>query len=111
MIKHDEDKLPMYTVIVKQFPNALKQAAARSMIGHNKYAKTDVNWDNFKAVSKERYLEACMRHLLEGEHTVDKDGLAQGIETLHIDAALWNLLAYVELSHVNTDNNKPVSSS
>lgn len=109
MNKYDEDKLPMYTVIVKQFPNALKKAAARSMIGHKKYAETDTNWDNFKTVPKERYLEACMRHLLEGPHTIEGDGLLNyGIETLHIDAALWNLLAYVELTHVDTDNNKPV---
>ena len=96
-MKDKEGKLPYYTVLYKQFPNAIESLVKRSVQGHIKYAKYDHNWDNFKSVEPEEYLNAALRHLKE-PNEIDKELVElTGQETTHAEAALWNLVAYVEI--------------
>lgn len=98
--KFNEGKLHYHTVFFKQFPNALKEVVKRSEAGHQKYIKTDANWDNFKHVenAQQEYLEAAVRHM--ADEGVDQDLIEYG-ETLHEAAVIWNLLASLELKLSN----------
>jgi hypothetical protein len=83
-------KLPMYTVIIKQFPLALQQIANRSIYGHKKYELYDHDWMNFKRVpdAVNEYQEATIRHLMNiGPETPYE----------HLIAAAWNLLAIIQI--------------
>ena len=46
-VKHDQNKLPLYTITFKQFPLAIQAVAKRALAGHNKYIETDADWQNF----------------------------------------------------------------
>lgn len=84
------DKLPMHTVITKQFPLALQQIANRSIYGHKKYEEYDYDWMNFKRVPNAvaEYQEAVIRHLMNiGPETPYE----------HLIAAAWNLLAIIQI--------------
>ena len=100
-MKETEGKLPYYTVLYKQFPNAIEALVKRSVQGHIKYAQFDQNWDNFKNVDPQAYLEAALRHLRTPDE-IDED-LSQltNIETTHAMAAMWNMTVYVQLTLTN----------
>lgn len=95
----DNPKLPMYTVLMKQFPLALQEVAKRSVYGHEKYKEHDKDWMNFKRVpgALEEYKEAAVRHLME-----------MGPETAfeHKVAAAWNLLGIIQIECESRDANK-----
>lgn len=107
MQKNDNNKLPYYTVLFRQFPYSIEQVVTRSVIGHEKYHATDQNWDNFKTVDPERYLNAAIRHLI---NPMDIDEDAPQYNTEHIAAAIWNLLAYLQVQHELRNNNEPIPS-
>lgn len=89
-IKHDQDKLPYYTVLCKQFPNAIKEIIRRSQAGHIKYAASDIDWKNWERVPDgyNTYSNALLRHFFkEGEDT----------DIEHDVAVAWNALARLEL--------------
>lgn len=94
-VKHDQNKLPLYTIIFKQFPLAIQAVAKRALAGHNKYIETDADWQNFARAGEQdpdRYKNAGLRHLLEeGE---DKEEGMEG--TTHEAAVVWNFLADLE---------------
>jgi hypothetical protein len=94
--KFSDDKIPLFTVIFKQFPNAIREVAKCSQAGHKKYP-ADTDWMNFKRVenAKESYRNAAIRHLMESG--VNQDMKEYG-EILHEAQAIWNLLAALELS-------------
>lgn len=103
--KFSGNKLPMYKVLVKQFPRAFQEVARNSNAGHQKYIETDSNWDNWKHVKggKEAYLDAALRHLLQSENeTYDKDTEPYG-GTRHLAAVAWNLLAALELELISEE--------
>ena len=92
-----EIKIPLYTVLTKQFPNALLAVAKRSQKGHSKYSEIDIDYQGFTRVNSEEYPEAIMRHLFEfGE--VDESSLD------HLAAVAWNALAVLELKLRNNEN-------
>lgn len=95
-VKDDNGKLPLGIVIQKQFPNALKAIAKCSQYGHNKY-KDDVDWLNYQRVEnwEQRYLNAAIRHFLEGDCLDNESNLP------HIYHAVWNMLALLELLEKN----------
>ena len=103
--KDDKDKLPIYTVLFKQFPNALTEVVKRSEYGHQKYIETDEDYMNFKRVdnNNDRYLNAALRHLLDWGKEDE-----EAVGTTHAGAVIWNLLAAleVELSGKTTENNQ-----
>ena len=95
-VKYSKGKLPMYNVLFKQFPNALREVVECSRAGHEKYKETDGDWKNFKRVENaiEEYLNAGVRHL--GKEGINEDMLDYG-ETLHEAQAVWNFLAALEI--------------
>lgn len=95
-VKHDSDKLPYFTVLFKQFPNALREVVKCSAAGHEKYKETDLDWQNFSRVDRAetRYKDAMLRHMTE--EGVVEDMLSYG-EVTHEAAVVWNALADLEI--------------
>lgn len=87
-MKEVEGKLPLYTVLKKQFKNALTCVVERSEFGHRKYFETDQDYQNFRQHSVEEYSNALMRHLFEE---------GEGTEKEHMIATAWNALARLEI--------------
>lgn len=92
-IKHNQGKLPIDTVLTKQFPKAVKALVECSLYGHEKYKETDKDWLNFKRVpgGSQTYADAAARHNQEKGSRDEESGL------LHIQHKLWNVMAEVEL--------------
>jgi hypothetical protein len=90
-IKYDENKLPYFLVLFKQFPNAVRELIRRSNDGHIKYKESDEDWNNWFRVGEDKgvisYQNALLRHLFqEGEDS----------ELDHDCAVLWNAAAILE---------------
>ncbi len=90
-IKYDGGKSPVYRGAVSYFPLAIREVAAVSQFGANKYA-----WRGWENVDDgfNRYSDAMVRHLTyEGEGEVlDADS---GL--LHAAHIAWNALARLEI--------------
>lgn len=95
-VKNDSSKLPYYTVLFKQFPNAIREVVKCSQAGHNKYNETDKDWQNFSRLDNAdiRYKEAMIRHMTE-EGIVDD--MEEFGEMTHEAAVVWNALADLEI--------------
>ena len=100
--KWSDNKLPIYKVIIEQFPNAIKEVVRCSLAGHKKYPN-DVDWMNFKRVanSEFQYKNAAMRHLFE--KGINED-MREYENVLHEAQAIWNLLASLEIELSNKDD-------
>jgi len=99
--KFDDGKLPMFTVLFKQFPLAMKEVVRCSQSGHNKYPN-DTDWMNFKRVdltkNTNRYLDAAIRHLIESKGLLSNDEtMTKHGGALHLAQAAWNILAHLEI--------------
>src|SRR5690606_31680173 len=97
-------KLPYFTVLFKQFPNALKEVIKCSMAGHNKYHETDGDWMNFTRLdnSETRYKNAMLRHMTE--EGIIEDMIPYG-EMTHEAAVVWNALADLEVQIIMKNKN------
>lgn len=95
--KFDSGKLPYFTVLFKQFPNALREVIRCSNSGHNKYIKTDLDWQNFSRVTnaETRYKDASLRHMVEEGPVEDME---QYGGMTHEAAVVWNALADLEIN-------------
>jgi len=87
--------------LVLSFPRALEALVQVATYGAGKYSR-----HGFLQVpnAEVRYLDACMRHLLkygQGEHLDLESGLP------HIDHALWNVAAIVELGRRKEQTKTP----
>jgi len=86
-IKKDRKKYPVYTGVVKYFPDALMEVSNVSRIGNEQHhAGEPLHWD--KSKSKD-HLDALMRHLLEADN-YDEDGV------LHLAKVAWRALAALQ---------------
>lgn len=92
-IKHNKGKLPLDTMITKQFPNALEAVCKATHYGHQKYSESDKFYDNFKKVEggSQTYADALMRHNLHKNDIDEESGLP------HIYLKCWNALAELEI--------------
>lgn len=93
-VKHDEWKLPLYTVLFEQFPEALQTVAECSDSWHKKY-ELNGDWNNFRRVENpKRYLNAMIRHLVQSKWWLERnpDG-----DVLHMAQVAWNALAYLQI--------------
>lgn len=92
-VKYNQDKLPIDTVLTKQFPNAVEALVKCSLYGHKKYEKFDKDWLNFKKVEggSQTYADAAARHNQNKSKKDEESGLP------HIFHKLWNVMAEVEL--------------
>lgn len=94
--KFSQGKLPIYTVLFKQFPNAIKEVVKCSLSGHNKYILTDEDWQNFRRVPDpvNEYRNASIRHAME---TGINEDMREFGECTHEAQVIWNLLAALEI--------------
>lgn len=92
-VKHNQGKLPIDTVLTKQFPKAVEALVKCSMYGHEKYKDTDEDWLNFKRVEggSQTYADAAARHNQNKSEKDEESGL------YHLYHKLWNVMAEVEL--------------
>ncbi len=86
--KHTERKqMPVYTGVVKYFPNALKYVSKVSLAGNDQHhPDKPLHWDKSKSTD---HLDSLMRHLTEADK-IDDDGL------LHLGKVAWRALAALE---------------
>ena len=86
--RHQERKeMPVYTGVVKYFPNALKYVSKVSLAGNKQHHPTKpLHWDKRKSTD---HLDSLMRHLTEADK-MDDDGL------LHLGKVAWRALAALE---------------
>ena len=86
--KHKERKAtPIYTGVVKYFPNALKYISKVSLAGNEQHhPDKPLHWDKSKSTD---HLDALARHLVDADK-VDDDGL------LHLGKVAWRSLAALE---------------
>ena len=86
--KHTERKnMPVYTGVIKYFPNALKYVSKVSLQGNNQHhPDKPLHWDKSKSTD---HLDALTRHLIDADK-IDDDGL------LHLGKVAWRALAALE---------------
>lgn len=78
---------PVFSGVVKYFPDALCAVAQCSMAGNEQYnLGKSLHWDRSKSGDE---LDACMRHLMEAG-TVDSDGIR------HSTKSAWRALANLQ---------------
>ena len=83
-------QIPVFSGVVKYFPNAIKEIAKCSYKGNEQHhPNTPLHWDKNK--SKDN-ADALMRHLIDHiEDPVDTDG------QLHLAKVAWRALALLEV--------------
>jgi hypothetical protein len=84
----DRKKVPLYTGLVKYFPEALIAVAELSYVANAQHNPGElVHWDREKSKDHE---DCLLRHLFE-KGTLDKDGIR------HSAKVAWRALAILEL--------------
>lgn len=109
--KFSEGKIPVYTLIARQFPDAIKEVARSTRAGHIKYIRTDLNWDNWRNVPNalEEFKEAAGRHLIESaSHTFNEDMSEYDPKVRHLAQVAWNALAALQLELEAEENGKKI---
>ena len=78
---------PIYTGVVKYFPDALMELSRVSLSGNKQHHPDEpLHWDKNKSPD---HLDALMRHLLEADD-LDNDGI------LHLSKVAWRALAALQ---------------
>lgn len=87
--KENRKSMPVYTGVVKYFPNALKYVSVVSKAGNDQHhPDKPLHWDKSKSFDHE---DALMRHLIDHSHNpTDSDGI------LHLAKVAWRALAALE---------------
>ena len=92
-IKNRKD-YPMYTGLVKYFPDALMEVSKVSRIGNEQHhAGEPLHWDKSKSMD---HLDALFRHLTEADD-LDDDGV------LHLAKVAWRALAALQTKLENNE--------
>jgi len=80
---------PVYSGVIKYFPNALKAISEASLAGNNQHhPDTPLHWDMSKSTDE---LDALTRHLIDHNlNPIDDDGIA------HLTKVAWRALAALE---------------
>ena len=85
--KANRKNFPIYTGVVKYFPDALAEVSNISRIGNEQHHPGEpLHWDKSKSTD---HLDALMRHLLEADE-FDNDG------ALHLAKVAWRALAALQ---------------
>ena len=90
ILKADERKAtPVFSGVLKYFPNALKEVAKCSQAGNDQHhPNTPLHWDMEKSKDE---LDALTRHLIDHSiNPLDEDG------QLHLAKVAWRALAGLE---------------
>jgi hypothetical protein len=99
MTHQERKQRPVYSGVLRYFPDALMEVAYASWVGNEQHNPgTELHWDRAKSTDE---ADALIRHLLEAG-TVDSDGVR------HTAKAAWRALALLqkeieaERSHMHT---------
>lgn len=85
--KEKRKQIPLYSGLMKYFPDALCEVAKVSFIGSKQHhPNKPVHWDRAKSTDD---LDALMRHLLQADE-LDIDG------TSHLAKCAWRCLAALQ---------------
>jgi hypothetical protein len=83
----DRKKIPVYSGVLKYFPDAIKEVARCSYKGNEQHNPgTPLHWDRSKSGDE---LDALMRHLIDAG-TIDTDGIR------HSAKVAWRALANLQ---------------
>lgn len=92
MTAQDRKALPVFTGVLKYFPDALLEVTKASIAGNNQHLKGQpLHWDRNKSQDQ---MDALTRHLLDyarGEE-FDDDGVR------HLTKIVWRGLAFLQLT-------------
>jgi len=92
-IKENRKKIPVYSGVLKYFPDAIKEVAKCSYAGNEQHNPgTPLHWDRSKSGDE---LDALMRHLIDAG-TMDTDGIR------HSAKVAWRALANLQKEIENT---------
>lgn len=85
----DRKNTPVFSGVLKYFPNALKEVAKASKVGNDQHhPDKPLHWDMSK--SRDEY-DALVRHLID--HTIDP---MDDDDVLHLAKVAWRALAGLE---------------
>tara|TARA_R100000781_G_scaffold104173_1_gene67874 strand:- start:1794 stop:2078 length:285 start_codon:yes stop_codon:yes gene_type:complete len=94
MIRKD---YPVWTGVLKYFPDALMEVSRVSKIGNDQHNKgLPIHWDKTKSTDN---LDALTRHLLQAEE-IDDDGVS------HLAKVAWRALAALQIKLENNEKQK-----
>ena len=93
----ERKRTPVYSGVLKYFPEALKEIAKCSLAGNEQHhADKPLHWDKNKSNDNE---DALVRHLIDHSvDPVDDDGI------LHLTKVAWRALASLEIYLENNKN-------
>jgi hypothetical protein len=90
--KLNRKEYPVYTGVIKYFPDALMEVSKVSRIGNEQHhPDKPLHWDKSKSAD---HLDALLRHLLEADN-IDNDG------ELHLAKVAWRALAALQIKLEN----------
>lgn len=90
MPEADRKNMPVYTGVMKYFPNALKYVSKISQAGNDQHhPEKPLHWDKSKSFD---HTDALARHLIDhSQKPIDDDGM------LHLGKVAWRALAALEI--------------
>ena len=88
--KEERKKTPVYSGVLKYFPDALKEVSKCSQAGNDQHhAEKHLHWDKEKSNDNE---DALVRHLIDhSKEPLDDDGV------LHLAKVAWRSLAALQI--------------
>lgn len=93
--KDKRKQIPIYTGVIKYFPDAIAEIAKVSYAGNQQHhPNKPLHWDRAKSTDE---LDALMRHLLEAGK-IDNDGMR------HTAKVAWRALANLQKEIENEKN-------
>lgn len=83
-------KMPVFTGVLKYFPNAIKYISKVSQAGNDQHhPNKPLHWDKSKSAD---HTDALARHLIDhSQNPIDDDGM------LHLGKVAWRALAALEM--------------
>ena len=91
---NDRKKHPVYTGVIKYFPDALMELSKVSLSGNKQHhSDKPLHWDKSKSPD---HLDALFRHLIEADD-LDNDGV------LHLAKVAWRALAALQIKLENNN--------
>lgn len=90
MTAEERKATPIYSGVIKYFPNALKEVSRVSQAGNDQHHKGEpLHWDRAKSTDE---LDALMRHLIDHASGEILDGDGQR----HLAKVAWRALAMLQ---------------
>jgi len=90
MTSKERKGMPVFTGVLKYFPDALKAVSQCSLAGNNQHhPDKELHWDKTKSFDNE---DALVRHLIDhSQNPMDDDGI------LHLTKCAWRSLAALQI--------------